>query len=863
MIVFVAFVFAATIYAQEASQLENGVGTQAPSRWDCTDPLLAASPECSGQSQMQSIVPPYAQPLPSSSMPYGAGIPNYTSNYSDIERLNREYAANPGRQLQLPPQPLTEFQKFVASTTGQVLPIYGADLFRHVPSTFAPLNMAPVPSDYILGPGDELRIRVWGQVNFQANLRVDRSGEIFLPQIGPVPVEGLPFSALDRTLRAAIGRVYHNFNVTADVGQTRAIEVYVTGEARSPGVYTVSSLSTLVDALFASGGPSLQGSMRHIELRRRDKVITDFDLYDLIVHGDRSNDARLLPGDVIFIPPVGPRVALTGSVRNPGIYELRANESLAGVISDAGGVSPVAAESRVSIERVEDHNYRRAMEVPYDKAGLATPLDDGDIVRIRSIVPAYRQTVILRGNTANPGLFAWHPGMRLSDLIPDKESLLTRNYWWRRAQLGLSAPEFEPMPDLATMRQPAENVPTSIRPALQAAANAAYRQNQPDYEQSQPGYEQNQPGYEQSQPGYEQNQNLIPRQSAGGSSLASAQSSLIAPSAPPAQRTEIHILAPEIDWNYAAIERLDPQTLKEVIIPFELGKLVLQDDASQDLPLQPGDVVTIFSDADIQVPLAQQTKLVTLEGEFVRAGVYTVKPGETLAHLVERAGGFTPDAYLYGSEFTRESTRAIQQARINEYVQNLAMTIQRGELAMASSSTASAQNLGTENAAQSSESQLLANLRQMRATGRIVLRFAPHATGVNSLPDMTLENGDRFIVPPVPATVNVVGAVYDQNSFLYKNGLRAGAYLRFAGGPTREADARHEFIIRADGEVVSRDTMLKSIWNNDFASSRIYPGDTVVVPEKTFKRSPLLGVLAWSQMFSQFALGAAALNVIQ
>ena len=170
--------------------------------------------------------------------------------------------------MPLPPEPLTEFQKFVASTTGLVLPVYGADLFRRIPSTFAPVDMAPVPPDYVVGPGDELRIRIWGQVSLSANVRVDRSGEIYLPQVGQVHVAGLKFSELDAHLREAVGRVYHNFDLTVDVGQIRAIQVYVSGEARQPGVYTVSSLSTLVDALFASGGPSVEGSMRSIELRR-------------------------------------------------------------------------------------------------------------------------------------------------------------------------------------------------------------------------------------------------------------------------------------------------------------------------------------------------------------------------------------------------------------------------------------------------------------------------------------------------------------------------------------------------------------------------------------------------------------------
>ena len=190
---------------------------------------------------------------------------------------------------------------------------------------------------------------------------------------------------------------------------------------------------------------------------------------------------------------------------------------------------------------------------------------------------------------------------------------------------------------------------------------------------------------QQGQNGSQQNQPLNAQQRASNSSLAAQQEELSSSTVEGSQRTEVRELAPEIDWSYAVIQRLDPVTLKTTLIPFDLGKLVLDHDRSQDLELQPGDVVSIFSQADIHVPIAQQTKLVTLSGEFVHAGVYSVQPGETFRHLVERAGGLTPNAYLYGSEYTRVSTRAMQQARIDEYVQNLSMEIQRSYMAVAAS----------------------------------------------------------------------------------------------------------------------------------------------------------------------------------
>jgi len=840
-----------------AQQQQSPSGYPDGSSADCSDPLQASSAACTGQDQGN-----FGQQLNGNSQS-GAGVSKsygtqtqsqnttYTDTGTQSSRQVQQNAAN-SQLMTLPSEPLTEFQKFVASTTSQVLPIFGANLFRRVPSTFAPLNMTPVPADYLIGPGDELRVRVWGQVNFQANLQVDRAGEVYLPQVGPVHVAGMPFSDLDGHLRQAIGRVYRNFDLTADIGQIRAIQVYVAGQARRPGVYTVSSLSTLVDTLFASGGPSIQGSMRHIQLRRGADVVTDFDLYDLLVRGDKSKDVKLLPGDVIFIPAVGAEVAITGSVRTAAIYELREGESLDGLIADAGGVSTVAAEARVSIERISDHHDRFAMEVAYDANGLKTSLADGDLIHVYSIVPQYQRTVTLRGNIANPGRFAWHAGMHVSDLIPDKDSLITRNYWWKRAQLGLPAPEFEAIPSFSNMRQPMDGNSVTLRTQGGTNRNNDYGNGLNDGSGSTDN---------QQVVGLQQNQRLNAQQRGSNSSLAAQQGDLNSSGPAPAQRTEVRQLAPEIDWDYAVIQRLDPNTLKTTLISFDLGKLVLQHDSSQDMELQAGDVVSIFSEADIGVPIAQQTKLVTLNGEFVHSGVYSVQPGETFRHLVERAGGFTSNAYLYGSEYTRESTRMMQQARIDEYVQNLSMEIQRSNLAVAASGTG-AQDAASATAAQANEANLLTNLRQIRATGRIVLRFVPTSSGTHELPDITMENGDQFIVPSVPAAVNVVGAVYDQNSFLYTSGRRVGEYLTMAGGPNRDADRKHSFLIRADGEVVSSD-LGKGIWSDKFNGLRVYPGDTIVVPEKTFKPGALRSILEYSSVFSSLALGAAALTVIQ
>lgn len=879
----------------QTSSLDDQLNAPTNQNADCTDPLLANSAACqtnvnnpaTGTTQagvnQQGIAAPQVNPGSVSNPQTGMTFPG---TYSDI---NQNYLLNRYSTLlnpqPLPPQPLTDFQKFVAGTTGEVLPIFGASLFQMAPSTFAPVDQTPVPPDYIIGPGDELRIRIWGQINFNANVRVDRAGEIYLPKVGQVHVAGLPYQTLSQHLHDAVGRVFRNFDLTADVGQIRSLQIYVVGQAHRPGTYTVSSLTTLVDALFESGGPSVQGSMRHIYLKRGGETVADFDLYDLLVNGDKSKDTRLESGDVVFIPPVGPEVALTGAVRRPAIYELRDNDTLSQLLNYAGGTSATASDSRISIERIENRQSRSVMEVANDQRGLATVLRQGDILRILSIIPMYQKTVILRGNTANPGRYAWHEGMHLSDLIPDRDSLLTRNYWWKRAQLGLPALEFEAVPSYATGKQP--SYPVNIRSREQnapqsaaecRAANAAYGitwyncdvfaqgQNQTQNQSGAAAQAQTngQQAVTQDVIGAEQQQQqpLSANQQAGSATLAARQSQVITQNVSgPTQRTSVGLPAPEIDWDYAVIERLDKNTLKTSLIPFDLGKLVIDHDPSQNLELQPGDIVSIFSQADIHVPIAQQTKFVRLEGEFIHAGTYSVRSGETLPELVARAGGFTPNAYLYGSEFTRESTRVIQQQRIDEYVQTLQLDITRGTLAQSAAATSTAADIASASSSAAMEQNLISHLQQIRATGRIVLEEKPDSSGIAALPSIQLEDGDRFVVPSMPSSVNVVGAVYDQNTFIFVPGRRVGDYLRLAGGPNRNADSKHSFVIRADGSVVSY-AAANGIWGNTFNALSMHPGDTIVVPEKIYRPTALRAFLDWSQLFSQLALGAAAISVI-
>jgi protein involved in polysaccharide export with SLBB domain len=493
--------------------------------------------------------------------------------------------------------------------------------------------------------------------------------------------------------------------------------------------------------------------------------------------------------------------------------------------------------------------------------------------------------------------------MKLSELLPNSQSLVTRNYWQQRNQLGLPSPAFEP--DY-----------TQRFKAYQQNMNARYPYGYPQY-----GYGQNQQQYGQGaypQQGYGPQQPQQGQVSGGAQTPAApfpffgdptqlqSQDTSVQPLSPQYQTngvpsgqqtqpnspyqyqrpnyigggslaeeqrrtqtentagamaiTDVNLPVPEIDWSFAVIERLDPVTLRTTLIPFDLGKLVLDHDGSQDLDVQPSDVITIFSQADIHVPQAQQTKLVRLEGEVVHAGYYSVRPGETLRDVVERAGGLTPAAYLFGAELTRESTRVAQQQRLDDYVASLELEVDRASASTAAKAL-SAQDQTAASSSLGATQLLVSRLRQLRASGRIVLNIQPDAHQVASLPNLSLEDGDRFLVPSAPSSINVVGAVYDQNSFIFNRERRVNGYLHAAGGPNRDADPKHAFIVRADGSVMSREAA-GSLWGNTFDQVRINPGDTIVMPEKVYRGSSIRNILDYSQLFSQLALGAGALAVI-
>jgi protein involved in polysaccharide export with SLBB domain len=673
-----------------------------------------------------------------------------------------------------------QFQQFVLGATGRALDLYGYNLFNA--NRFSPLANVPVPGNYVLGPGDEIDLKIWGAVETALRLAVDRNGQITIPRVGTFTVAGTRADQLERTLQSQVARVFTNFQLNATLGRLRSIQVYVVGQARQPGAYNVSGFSTLISALFESGGPSPTGTLRNIQLVRAGQTQATIDLYNFIHSGQTQGDVQLMPGDVIVIPPAGPRVALLGALDSPAIYELRqSQESIQALLAYSGGLNITTTPHKALIERIESANGqapRIVQERSLDSTGLRSTVRDGDIVTLFPISPQFSNAVTLRGNVAAPLRYSFTQGMRVLDLIPEPQALIQNDYFIRK--------------------------------------------------------------------------NIIVQFESG---KAVSGDRVI---------NDVKNMLEEINWEYAAIERLDPIQVKTVLIPFNLGKAIKQKDPAHNLQLQPGDVVTVFGVRDLPVPMEKRNQFVRIGGEVKVPGIYQITPGETLPQLIARAGGFSANAFPYGTNFTRETTRQEQQANLDKAIRRMEQNI-NGQTASLLQNITSSEKNDTLQAQIAGQRLLLSRLQSLKANGRIALDMAAEKP---ELPALVLEDGDNVLVPSRPSFVAVFGAVHSETSFIFRPNQRVGDYIEKAG-LTREADLDAAMIIRADGTVQSNKASrsLLGMGHRSFLSSRLNPGDTVFVPEVLDRRSAytqfITGAKDWTTLLFQFGLGAAALRTIR
>lgn len=619
------------------------------------------------------------------------------------------------------PDGMAEFERFLTGSLPEEqltrIHRYGSEFFRTAPSTFAPDEAAPVRPDYVIGPGDQIRIDVWGMVEGSWTVTVSRDGTITIPRVGVIGVAGLDFEQLQDVLDEQFSRFYSNYEMSVTLGALKNIKVYVVGNARKPGGYTISSLSTLVNALLVSGGPNDSGSMRNIQVKRGGKVITNFDLYDLLMKGDKTKDIRLMPEDVIFIPTVGPQAAITGNVRRPAIYEMKKPVSVNDLIEMAGGMTSTGFRGRIQLMRVIDRQYRTMLEgnleaISRDSLKGMT-LQDGDYLRLFSVVE--RQSIVhVSGPVAKPGKFAVAQGVtRVSDVI----------HW------------------------------------------------------------------------------------AGGL---------------------LYYAADEAEITRVDVTERGPQTTR---IKVSLGA-ALEGNPVHNIALQMNDYIFVRA-----VPDWQLYKQVAVYGEVTYPGVYTIGPGERLSSLIERAGGFSVNAYTRGAIFTRESVKKAQQQQIDEMVQRFEKDLLAVGLNELSSALTADETRMLQMEAQQ-KSRLLDALRNTRATGRITTMIAAPRVLRGSAYDIELEHGDKLYVPRNPSTVQVIGAVLNPSSFVFDKNLSYKQYILMAGGYSREASPERIYVLKADGTAMRTKESARGTtpwvkeFNQDIEWNLIEPGDAIVVPQK-------------------------------
>lgn len=695
---------------------------------------------------------------------------------------------------------------------------FGYALFEGAPVTFAPATDVPVPSDYVIGPGDELRVQLFGRENALHTLMVSRDGTVNLPGRGPVVVAGLSIGEVRELVDQRVAEEMIGVTASVTLGELRSIRVFVLGDVTRPGAFTVSGLSTMMNALFVSGGIAPSGSLRRVHLKRAGQTVQTLDLYDLLLRGDSSQDAKLQQNDVLFVPPRGETVALAGEVQRPAIYEIVNERKLEQVIQLGGGLLPTAYSASARIERIDQAGGRSVQTFDLGlPAGRTTAVQGGDQVTVNPVPDdVLTDHVTLSGHVQRPGPFEWRPGMRLTDLIPSVNHLKSdadRRYVLIQRQADLTGPIELFSADLtAALAAPGgdddpmlQNLDRAIvfdlgsgrlevvAPLLrqlrrQAIYGSPTREVEIDGMVRAPGTYPYEEGMRVS--------DLI----RAGADLTDSAYGLTA-----------EVARYEIEGG--SRRTVD---LKQVDLA-----AVLAGDPTADFLLSPFDQLNIR-----QVSEWKRKGSVLLEGEVKFPGRYAIEPGETLSAVLARAGGLTDHAFAEGSVFLRDDLRERERDRIDRLATRLeadlaTMTLQAGRAAAIQGER------GPDQASFSVGQSILGQLRRAEPMGRLVIDLPGVLAGQKEL-DVFLRDGDRLHVPELKQEVMVLGEVQYATSHLIRPGLRRDDYVAASGGLTINADEDRIYVVRANGAVVGVDGGSK--WFQRDSNMEMRPGDTVVVP---------------------------------
>ncbi len=719
---------------------------------------------------------------------------------------------------------------------------FGYDLFEAESGGFMPVTTGPVPPDYILGPGDSVRVQLFGAQQGIYEIEVTRDGILNLPELGPITVAGLPFSEFRRDVDRRVEEMLLGTQASVTLGRLRTIQVFVLGDVNRPGSYIVSSLATMTSALYRSGGVSRVGTLRNIQLKRNGETAVRLDLYDALLRGDTSGDWRLQPGDVIFIPPIGPQVSVSGAVKRPAVYETRGETSIADAVRLAGGMLPDAYPERARIERIEGNRVRKVLSLDAgSRAAESTPTRAGDVLFIPEILPDFEQSVTLVGHANRAGPYEWRPGMRLSDLIAAKRELrpgadtgyilIRREDPRTRRVSAISANLSDALANPAS----AANVALQARDTVHVFSLAFGRQRviEPLLEELSLQGRSGEPYREVSVSGEVRASGSYPLEpEMRVSDLIRAGGSL---------SEQAYPLKAEV----ARYEVVDGEYRRTAVVDVDLEG-VLRGDTAADLRLQAHDNLRIS-----KIPDWDTLWTMTLEGEVRFPGEYRIRQGETLRQVLDRAGGLTAAAFPEGAIFLRESLRLREQEQIEVLARRLEADL----------TSLSLQNIDTTGSgALETGQELLTQLRTTEAVGRLVIDLEQLAgrTGDNGgVFDVELRDGDRLLVPKQSQEVTVIGETQQNTSHLFRPGLSRNDYVAMSGGLTRRADKQLIYVVRASGAVV---TTNRSRWLGRGRHSEIHAGDTIVVPLDTGKVRPVTFWTNVTQILYQAAIAVAAVQ---
>jgi protein involved in polysaccharide export with SLBB domain len=789
------------------------------------------------------------------------------------------------------------------SMRSPVLMRFGSNVFTNGTGNFDRLPMdLPVGPDYVLGPGDGVNIDLWGSFSQRLHRTVDREGRLSLPEVGSVQVSGRTMGDVQHTVQAALRTQLRGIEADLSLARLRTIRIYVVGDVLRPGAYDVSSLSTPLNALYQAGGPTSRGSMRIVKHYRGSQLVENVDLYELLLHGVQAGMQRLESGDTILVPPAGEEVTISGMVRRPAIYELDGEKNLAEVLQLAGGVLPSGTLRHVDVERVQAHLSRTmlALNIPENNNQESVTealenfnIQDGDKIKISPILPFANQTVYLDGHVFRPGKYAYHDGMKVTDLIASYKDLLPEPYQQHAEIIRLSPPDYKPeilsfnLADALTgktqdvtlkpfdtvrvfgrfdfedppvitvsgaVRDPGDHVTngaTYLRDAVFLAGNTTPDANLTDaqiFRQTNDGkLEVLSVNLSKALAGDARDNILLqPKDrvfihkdlSKSDPATVTIQGEVARPGRYP---LGINMSAADLVRLAGGLKRSAYTT------EADLTHYLVEDSnhvEGEHVNIQLAQALAGEPDADARLhdgdvlTIRQVTgwnnigATITIEGEVVHPGTYGIQDGERLSSVLRRAGGFSSDAYAYGAILERSEVRELEEKNRSELIQQ----VQQEGAGLQNSPD----DPVTKAAYLTQWKSALDKLQQTPPTGRLVIHISGNVKQwMNGSSDVQVRAGDSLFIPKHPNFVMIEGAVYNQTAITFKPGKSANYYLQQAGGPTTIADKKGIFVIRGDGSVVGGKG---GLFNGGALDAALQPGDLVVVPDKA-----LGGGLKWRQ----------------